>query len=936
MRYFVLLLIANLIAMVLPAQQRQHAHPADPVPHDPALRTGTLSNGMRYYIRKNNYPEGYADFQIFHAVGAVHEEDHQNGLAHFLEHMAFKGLKHFPDNQLIDYMEGNGIKFGANLNAATSYDHTYYILQQVPVSREGLIDSCLLVLADWSGAIEATQQAIDLERGVIREEFRTRSDLKTRIGMALQPYYYQGSRYADRTIIGDMDIISNFERADLLDFYHTWYRPELQAIAIVGDIDPGKMEQKILERFSTIPNPATAAPDRDLRLPDNDELILGMYSDPEAGTTQVNLLFKHDLPAPNVRSHASVYVRQYLDQAIVNMLNERWGELSRKEDLAVSHLGFSYGDYVADKAVFAISAAIKPGAAHIEPGLALLYDELARAHRYGFTEGEWKRVKANLWKSLERRALEADKRTNGSFINAYRQHFLRNRPLPDLDTQIRLLGHALDTVSLAYLNDRMRQYIRPDNQVMTFVTAETDRSGVPSREKLVEALQGLTDRQVTAYEPAPEVSLEPSIEPVAGKVIAEASYHFGSLQWTLSNGAQVFLLPTTLQNDEILLHTVSAGGRSVISDEDLASSHMVVPQLMNAGLGKLDANEVRRALAGKIVYVTPYLSDFHEGMGCSASPDDVETLLKMIYMYHTEPRFDQKTLHQDLRKFAESMEARIKNPMAALMDTVAMARADYHARSLFYLQDTAQVDMDRVQAIFDRHFGNPADFAWIFTGTIDTAVLKPLVEKYIGSLPPGGRHDEWRDLGKRSPQQPRVINFNVPMETPKAITFMEYTREVPFSLENLFGIRLLKDVVEIRLKELLRDDRSGIYTTEGEGSLAELPVDKLQFIISFQTDPDRMEELTQVVFDELHRLAEDGIPEVLVAKSKEYMHKAMDQAQKSNRYWEMALRSYVISGRDHHSGYREALDGIQGEDLQTLLQGLLRENRLVHVTMGPY
>ncbi len=905
------------------------------VKQDTALRTGRLANGLTYYIRHNAHPEGYADFHIFHAVGAVHEAANQNGLAHFLEHMAFKGLASLPGNQLLDYMERNGVKFGPNLNASTSYDYTRYMLQQVPVARQGMVDTCLMVLADWSGSILAEQEAIDLERGVIREEFRTRSNLNTRINMALQPSYYKGSKYAERTIIGDMDIIGSFARQELLDFYHTWYRPDMQAVAIVGDIDPEAMERLVIERFSAIPAAEAPVSDDDFPLPDNDEPIYATYSDPEASATYITILYKHDRPAAGTRVHEPVYVRQYLDRAIVQLMNQRWEELSRKGDPVATNLSFSYGDFIAGKEVFGVSASVKPGASNVGAGLALMLDEAERFRRNGFGMAELARVKADMAKTLERRRLEADKQTNGTFVNAYFNHFLDNQPLPDSETQYRLLRHALDTVGLAYVNSRVRGFFGDDNQIVTLVTSPSDTAGVPTAGEVASLLRTLGERVVKPYESVAAASLEPAVEPVGGKVVKTEPSRFGATRWTLANGAEVYVLPTTHKQDEVLLTTVRAGGKSTISDDDLPSSHMVVPQLMNAGVGRLDATQLKHALAGKIVYVTPYLAEFSQGFGCSASPDDLETMLKLVYMYYTEPRFDRSVLHQDLRRFSESMEARNKNPMSALQDTVLKARANYHPRSLFYLQDTSKVDFDRIQRLYAEHFANPGDFTWIVTGTVDTAVLRPLVERYIGGLPANGIPGQWTDLGQRSPRSPVAIDFKQAMETAKSVTFIEYTQETPFALEKLFAVRLLKDILDIRFKELLRDDRSGVYTTEGEGSFSEQPVDKLQLIVSFETDPDRVDELTQVVLGELRRLATAGIDADDLRKSKEYMRKAMERSLENNYYWQAMLNGYVASGRDKHTDHEQVIDGIGPGDIQRLLRGLLDNNAMVHVTMRP-
>lgn len=931
MRYIMLLTTLIGWSLGLFAQKNTAAT----VQQDPALIKGTLKNGLTYYIRQNQFPKGHADFHIFHAVGAIHEKDHQNGLAHFLEHMAFKGLKHLPGNQLLDYMEKNGVKFGPNLNASTSFDYTHYMLQQVPVDRPGLIDTCLLVLSDWSGGILADPQAIELERGVIREEFRSRSDVGTRSSMALQPFYYQGSKYAERTVIGDMDIIANFERDDLMDFYHHWYKPEMQAIAIVGDFDPQKMEKLVIDRFSELPTSYQLLNRPAFPLPDNREPIIARFADQEVAAPSISLLFKQDRIDPQTRNSVQAYANEFVNRLVINMMNQRWSELAQASEPELSHLGFSFGEFVSDKSVFAVHAAIKSGKENIVPGFSRMLDELSRFYQSGFSQIEFERIKADALKNLERRQKEAGRRTHRSFVNAYLANFLESAPLPALETQAQLHRSVLDTIGLSHITNKIRTFMGEENRIMTWVIPEAYGADIPSDSEIRESLQTLKNRTVSPYQPTADSRLIPSQDPTPGKVVKSESSKFGTTLWTLSNGAKVYILPTTHQQDEVLLNVMSPGGKSVIADEDLPSSHMVVAQLMNAGVGPYDAVDLKNALNGKIVYVTPFLSDFSEGFSTSASPTDLETMLTWVHMYFMEPRFDQAILHKDLRRFAESMEVRNKNPMSSLQDSVLMARSNYHPRSLFYLQDTSKVDLELIQKLHAEHFANPADFTWTFTGAVDLESLKPLVEKYIGSLPDLHRPDQWKDLGQRSPKGLKKIEFKREMETPKSITFIEYAQETPFTLKKLFGIRLLKDILEVRLKELLRDEKSAVYTTEGEGSFAEQPIDKLQFIVSFQTDTEKMDELTQTVFDEVHRLAKDGIPSDILSKSKEYMRKMMEQSFENNNYWQYVISSYISTGRDKHTWSLDLLDSITERDLQSLLAGLLESNSLVHVTMHP-
>jgi len=913
--------------------------PGTSLPNDPQVRVGKLPNGLTYYIRHNNFPKGLADFQIFHAVGAIQEEDNQNGLAHFLEHQAFKGLAHFPGKSMTSYMEKIGVKFGDNLNAATTTDYTRYMINQVPITRQGIIDTCLLVLSDWSASISAKPEDVDSERGVIKEEWRSRGGIDHRINQGLAPYLFKGSKYADRSVIGDMKIIETFKQQELIDFYHKWYRPDLQAVAIVGDFDVDAMEASVKKLFSQLPKATNPAAKIAYPLPDNKELIYGTYSDKEASASSISILFKHPQSVWEDRRKADVYTLGYRYAIITSMMNSRWEEIAHKKDFAIKALQYGFGSFVADRDVFSVSADIKPGAANIMPALDMMLSETERFKRQGFNKGELDLVKSNFKRRLERSYLERDKKSNSSFIESYMNNFLENTPMLSAEDSYKLFSGVLESFTLEQANAMLKGLFTEQNTIVTVVTSTDDASGIPSKEVVIQKLAGMSALPVETYKDKAIAKLEPKVAPKPGKVLTEKKVAFGATLWTLSNGAKVYLLPTTHKKDEILMTAYSKGGHSVMNDKDYFSARLMTSALMTSGVGSLSSTELSNALSGKIVYVTPFLSELSESIDCSTTPSDYETMLKLVYMYFTEPRFDEEAFKMDMQKTKENLVSRKKNPFSALQDSVTYIRSNHHFRSSNLIldpKDIDKVDFNRIKEMHKQVFGNPADFVFVLTGAIDLVKAKPLIEKYIGGLNGAHRNDQWRDVGKRNPKGPVTIDFKQKMETPKSTTFIEYTSEAPYSYRRATAMQLLQGILDIRFTKLLRDERSGIYSTMTEASIVEEPVSKLQLIVSFETDPKLMDELTKVVHQELKRLATEGVEATDLEKSREFMSKGRTQRLTNNGYWQYILYTYATkNGVDNDKDTEKMLNEINAAEIKALINEVVQPNNVVTVTMRP-
>lgn len=905
---------------------------------DTSVRFGKLKNGIIYYIKSNDFHKGYADFQMFHSVGAMQEEDNQNGLAHFLEHMAFKGLKHFPGQSLINYMESLGVKFGANLNASTTTDYTRYILNEVPLSRQSIIDSCLLVLTDWSGSISATAEDIETERGIIQEEWRTRTGSDVRIGQALAPFYFKGSKYAERSVIGDMDIIRNFKREELLDFYHKWYRPDLQAVAIVGDFDAALMEKAVIRQLSKIPATKNPVPKIAYSIPDNTKLIYGTVTDKEIANASISLLIKHNQVSTSVKNSKEGYVHSFVNNVLTWMMNRRWNEIANNKELILKSLNFSYGSFEGDKDVFSVGAEVKTGNGNILPAIDSMLYEAERFRRFGFTQEEFQLAKLNFGKQIERRYAERNRRSNQDYVQRFFENFIEQRPVISAEESYTLLKQALDTLSLDAANSSVKKFFKDDNQIMIVVAPEGQVKEIPSEKTVASKLAHLPQSYIAKYTSPSNSQLIPSQRPKTGSVVGHQKGPFNSIIWKLSNGATVYLLPTDYKKEEILFEVFNTGGLSMLNDKDFYSGRLVSSAATASGVGKLTSADLSRALTGKVAYVTPYYNEYYKGFTGSTTPSDLETALKLLYMYFTEPRFEREDFDLMIKKIKDNLEARKKNPFSALQDSVFLWRENLSPRASSLILNPKEadwVDFEKVISIYKSAFANPGDFSFVFTGAFDTTEMKPLVEKYIGGLNGIHREDQWKDIGKRPPLGEKTIDFRNKMETPKSTVFMEYTGFAPYTVRKASLMQIIQGVLETRMKVILRDENSGVYTPQLEARFHELPVGKLSLIVSFDTQPALIDTLIKAAQSEIKRLAQKGVSPEDFEKSREYFIKSYSQGFTNNSFWQYVLSTYAKTGRDQYTGYIDMLRSLNPQEATSLLQELVEKDNLLKIIMRP-
>lgn len=908
------------------------------LPNDPTIRSGKLANGMTYYIRYNDYPKGYANFEIFHSVGALQENANQNGLAHFLEHLAFNGLAHFPGKSMLNYMESIGVKFGSNVNAATSTDYTRYMLTNVPTSRQGIIDTCLLVLYDWSGSILCEQDEINAERGIIEEEWRSRGGINLRVSQVINPIIFNHSKHATHNVIGDMDIIRNFKREELLDFYHTWYHPDMQAVAIVGDFNVDEMEAKVKELFSRLPKKENPKAKEEYNIPDNQQLLYATYSDKEATSTSISILFKHPVSPKENRAIGEVYTQGYNKFLVCSMMSSRLHEMLQNGDYPMTSLSYDYEFLAGNRDVFSISADVKKGIDKIQPAFDLMLQESERIRRYGFTQEELNRVKARAQRSLERNLLEKDKKETKTFIQACFNHFIRNTPILETTTYCEVLQTALEQLTLEKANQIAKDLFRNDNTVITIITSSDDATGIPQQTAVEKELASVRELTLTPYE---EKSLNKSFltkSPTPGRVVNERQIGIGATEWTLSNGIKVYLLPTDYKKDEIEMTAYRWGGYSLVSDKDFSTARTLSSAIQKAKLGSFSATDRSKMLAGKIVYITPFLSDYQQFFDCASTPSDYETMLQIIYLYFTDIQFDEEDFNRMLSQTKEKLIARKAVPFSYLQDTVSVIRENYSPRASKIIvnpNDLDKVDFKRLKPLYKKLFGNPADFTFFFTGAINLEEAKPIIEKYLGSLKTNKETLQWQDIGLRSPKGHINCDFQKNMENPLATSFIEYTKECDYSQKRSTILRLLQGILDIRYTKLIREDKSGTYSVDTECSLKRMPVPTMNLIVSFQTKAEQVDELQAIVYKELKRLAKEGVELADFNKSREYMLKILQQSQTRNQYWHSNLTNYVRFQDDSYANSEQILNSITPEDIRILLQEFIDADNVVSITLRP-
>lgn len=928
------LFVAVLLGLTLSLSAQQ----MPPVPVDPQVRYGKLDNGMTYYIRHNSTPKERAEFYIAQNVGAILENDDQNGLAHFLEHMAFNGTKNYPGKGIIEYFESIGVQFGTNINAYTSLDETVYNLSDIPTVREGIIDSALLVLHDWSGFISLLEEEIDNERGVIREEWRTGAGADRRMWKASNFLKYPDSQYAKRDVIGDTAVINNFTYQALRDYYHKWYRPDQQAIAIVGDIDVDQIEAKIKTLFADIPAPVNPAERTIFPIHDNVEPIISVVKDPEARMTRIELEYKHDKMPDEMKLSMAGYLTMAVNNIVSTVMGYRFDEITQQADAPFVAAYANYGELVKSKDAFQFLAIPKEGK-ELE-GLQALLLEAEKFKRFGLTNSEVERAKTDLLKSLENSYNDRENQRNRSLVREYVRHFLSQEVIPGIEWEYNTFKTIAPHVTAAQINQAIAGWVTDENLIVSFMAPEKESVKIPSNEVILQSLKDV--KNATLEAPVEEDLSKPLMDttPKAGKIKKTAKNEsLGTTEWTLSNGVKVVFKTTDFKKDEILMTAYSDGGVSMAKNiADLPSATMAATIISNNGVGDFSLVNLNKALTGKIASVSPSIGSYDEGFSGSSSVADFETMMQLVYLYYTAPRKDDNAFEALKNMYKASLANIAQDPRKSFSDSVNMMLTNHHPRTILQsLEMVEKLDQDVALAFFKERFAVPADFTFYFTGNVnpEDEAVKEAILTYLGGLKSPKKAEKYTDHKIRKPRGLTNNHFNRKMEINKASNYIVYSASMPFNLVNRMAMVTIGNILDIRYMESIREKEGGSYGVGVRGGMNNTPIDEAVLMMQFDTDPEKQARLMSIIHDEVNQIAKNGPRADDLQKVKENFLKQYTQDLRENSWWSTTLVRYYEDGLNYVDDYRAAVEALTSEKIQSTVNELLKQGNILEVVMKP-
>lgn len=905
--------------------------PAEQLPQDPSVRTGQLANGLTYYVRQNGEPKERASFYIIQKVGAILEEDNQNGLAHFLEHMAFNGTKNFPGRKgVVNVLEKHGIEFGNNLNAYTSLDETVYNISEVPTHNESLLDTCLLVLHDWSHYLNLMEEEIDAERRVITEEWRTRHNSAFRLQSQINSVLLKDSKYALRDVIGDLQVINHFDYQTLRDYYHKWYRPDLQAIVVVGDIDPEEMEQKIQALFSPIPKAIHPAPREYFNIPLQKNTQYICATDPEATQSVISVYMRKE--ASKIDKNSPGYLRENLIHSIYNILvSQRISELLHRPNPPLIQGGSGVSEIMPDMPVYEMYAVAIPD--QEAEALEAIYKENVRIRKHGFIAKELDRVKASLLAGLESKYKQKDKIHNEQFVADIQNHFLYKKPLLDIDTYYQQVKKILPTITTEEIDAVARQYFTDKN--MTIVV-KGPSEGVQhlTQEEALEVMKKVRESNMEAYSEKKIATslIEDKTLPGSKIVNTRKNPTFDAEEWTLENGAKIIFRKTDYEKDLISVNAYSKGGSSLYEKDKLPSA-LVVSQFMGAyGLGNFNAIQLKKALSGKQVNAGIGIEGLSESLGGNSTPQDFETLLQILYLFFEHPRFDPEA-HRSLmdRNYASIANMR-NNPQKTIKDSVSMIMNNYHPRVILFNKEFLDaIRIETIEEIYRDRFKDASDFLFVIVGNLEAEEVKPLIEKYIGSIKSCHRQENWKDNQVRGPQGHIRKNIHIDFKEPKATVINRYEKSLTYSVANNIYLEILRGILELRYTENIREKEGGTYGVNVGTNTSDEPYPLYQLHINFDCKPERASQLNTLIQQEIQQIIQKGPDEKDLHKVIVTLKKNEEQARQHNSYWENVLSVYYLKKIDltDPNNFEHILDRITPETIQKFTRDFWKDaNRI--------
>ncbi len=858
---------------------------------DPRLRHGKLANGLTYYVLEHKKPQKRAQLWLGVNAGSIQEDDDQQGLAHFVEHMAFNGTKNYEKQAIVDYLESIGMKFGPDLNAYTSFDQTVYQLQ-VPTDDPKFVDKGFSILHEWAQDIAFDGVEVDKERGVVTEEWRLGRGAWKRIADKQYPVLFKGSRYAIRLPIGKVRILKNAPRAALVRFYKDWYRPDMMAIVAVGDFDGAKIEAQIKQMFGDLKNPATPRPRVAAPVPGHKQTLVTIETDPEMTMTTVGI--NNKLPS---RPQGTVgdYRRFIAEQLYHSMLNARLSELGQAPDAPFT-MAFSSTQMLTRTAdAFTRRAFVKQG--RVTEALTVLADEVARVDRHGFTKTELARAKKSVLRNYQRLVLERGKTHGRNYASEILRNFFTGEPMPGIEAELKIVNRYLKRFTLADLNQLAKAWGGTANRVIS--VAGPAKMKKPGSAQLVAIVEGTARKKLASYKD--DVVDQPlmATKPKPGTITGEKSLpEIGVTEWTLSNGVKVVIKPTAFKNDEVVVAAESPGGHSLASDADFLHATRAGAVVSAGGVGPFDAVQLRKYLAGKVAYASAYIGELSEGISGRASPRDLETLMQLIHLRFTAPRRDEKAFAAWQSKTREWVRDRRLRPETAFFeDAFSQFTMNHMRRRPLTVDGINRVDLDKAMALYKQRFSDASDFTFTIVGNVDLEKLKPLVTMYLASLPSTRRKETWRDVKVRHPKGIKKFSLRRGME-PKSYVYLAFHGPQRWSQDAANDMQMLGEVLQIRLREVMREDMGGVYFVSPNGYISRRPTQRRTLSFFFPCDPKNVDKLTAAIFKELAQLKAKGIGAKYIAKIKQIRTRRHEVQVKKNGYWSRELAAAYRFGED--------------------------------------
>ncbi|SFS64922.1 zinc protease [Zhouia amylolytica] len=926
MRTFTLGLFMLFIVFSIPVQSQ------DVVPFDTSIRKGVLSNGMHYYIKHNEEPKERASFYFAQNVGSVLEKETQRGLAHFLEHMAFNGTEHYPEKTMLEYLEKNGIKFGSEINAFTSFDKTVYNISKVPVTNPRLIDSTLLVLHDWSGNLSLTDEEIDAERGVINEEWRTRNTPGFRVSERIwTEAVLAGSVYSKRMPIGLMSVVNNFEYDELRDYYKRWYRPDQQAVIVVGDIDVDEMEARIKTLFSTIPlkKNLPVRPEFDIEFDGGTKFMTS--TDKEIGTVGIQFYVRNK--AKDLKEFE--YVDNGIKKSLVSyILNNRYREMTVKPECPALSAGYSYSNFVRPLDILGLS--IQPKTGKELESFEFALTELLRFVKFGATESELERAKKSIKNSQLSRLKNKDKISSDSYANSIYSYFFSKDPMPDIDWSVNYLVERLATISNEDLINHVASQYKKEDLVIA-VTGPEDKE-YPTREAFLEVYDKVHKSDLSPFEDT--TSDEPLIaEDLKEQAVVKTEKLSGidANMYTLSNGAKVVIYPTTYDKDVIYIKGYSPGGTSLLDKEMLPSSNAVTYVASQSGLGNFNKIDLGKKLAGTNTSLGMGLGELSESVSGRSTKSDIEVLFKKLYLSFEAPRFEQEAFVLAMERFKKGIEQKKKNKKSTLQDSISLALSNHNERTLIFDEELlTEINFNKIQEIYKDRFNGVDDFTFVFVGDIDEAHVLKLAQKYIGNIKASGAKESYVDHEYNPAKGKTTVRVKEDMETPQTTVRVIFNGELSYNLKNGLVVNMVGELLKKSCHEVIREEEGGSYGVGASGSLTDIPDERYTVSVGFDCNPDKTDQLIAVVYDELEKMTTavnlDDLNEV-----KKSFIKSRTEAVNNNGYWMNVITSNVFYGRKVYSldEYIALVNAITEKDIKKAAGTIVKKSDIVEGVLVP-